>query len=1620
MDMSKFSDRVRQMLKDNHRWNVQRGWVAAGALVLVVAVCAMLTGHATALVGQDALKNTLTDDTQLYRESANAGESGWMAVDEDTPVAGDAALRLRLAFKLSSNQLDDSKTLSYKLPESLTLPDSKDGETIAVFDGANAGTADETGDAQIGSATIKDNVLTLTLDAAGQESGSGTESASGEAADSAADSSSQAAEISGFVDLDFTFDEVKLDDDGSAALRLSSSRVLHVTRAATETDLVSLDADASAAGNEAATASEEGVAAAEETAAKAAPAALLASSDSSSAAAGKDFGPYLTDAKVEKVSNGKWTETTEVTEGDSVRVSLGYKLPAGTLDSTTEAGRTIHYQLPDGIKPSSATSRRVTNSSNVEVGSYTIDTNGLITIVFDQDKVAAESGAVSGTVMFQGTVSQLSSGNSGTISFGNSSSTITIKKKTETETHDLSISKTAEFADSTHTKAKYTVTASTNKGTGATVNITDKLSASNAKPAIDQSTLKVKKVDASGNETTVSDPKPKVGPDGNFSIEGLPALKAGEKYVVSYEVNINPGSGTSNGSIGNTAEGTSGNQSRTDTKWLSWGTSTSKSGWYDADNNQIVWNITVNPNGTDITGQKVTDTLPSGTKLTGPYTIKGADGTVLAQGGQAGDAAINYTFPSADANGKTLTAAQKTQAYTITCRTTAPSDNGQVANTATTTDNSGGTSGGNGTVYVQHRTLDVKKEHRSDSVDGKNRIATWTSTVTLPDTKLTDFTYTDTINNATDGNGTDLGADSHYALAGELEQYLAQGQHLAINLADGLTYVYRGYRSTKAHQIKNGQETETDDVTITVHYYDKDDKDGNEIVPSDANYNTKIKKFTVEIKVGNGVEVVAKSMVIGEYKTHIATSAGQEGQTWNISNTGAVADKTSTATDSYTVPKTVDKEVRIKDGKGDGCFAGGSVTKKLDSIADEQLEYRVILNTDSTTGSTITVTDTLPQGMSIVNGQVWARFFMNEYDEHQSNYKGTAFVDGANSTSGANPTYTATVNADGTTTITFTIGNYTYASGYPLVAIHYKTSVAGDSYWSDLKNDRKSYANTVEWNGHTDKQTTTVTRDVENVMKTGEQVVSNGSPTDIMRYYVDINPAAKDLDASSDTLTLTDTFGNISTYSPELLVDSIHLYAYKPNAENHKGDELDSSRYSATYDASKGVMTVKLPDGLACVLEYEERIDSSAVVAGNTVINSVNLSGQWSSQESTTLKDVTSSATANRRHVTLYKVDSDNYRTLLPGATFRLERWDSASSSWMTVSTSETTGADKSKDDYGMLSWDLNASNPKVTTDVLYRVIEAAAPDGYRLDGTPHCFVVRGSNETADNAWAKVGSGHGVQKSDVAFINYSGGALYIPNTYSRLTASKKWANSDGTSADAPKNTQVKLQLYQSTQTNDPDDTCTVTITARADKESDRGWAPDRTIAKKVKRGTAFKMKISDWNIAFTVAIGDGSPIAYSNSGVGYTEVSVPSAATNGATLSVLVKEPGNAVNDSNIAVSESTKPDDILTGKKAYGDAVTLDSTGWFHDWDGLPTTDSDGHALFYTVEEVSGPTGYTTTYTNNEGIQTGNITVTNTEQGYKLPETGGEGISGIIAVGAAIAAGAAAALGWRKKKRQA
>ena len=106
------------------------------------------------------------------------------------------------------------------------------------------------------------------------------------------------------------------------------------------------------------------------------------------------------------------------------------------------------------------------------------------------------------------------------------------------------------------------------------------------------------------------------------------------------------------------------------------------------------------------------------------------------------------------------------------------------------------------------------------------------------------------------------------------------------------------------------------------------------------------------------------------------------------------------------------------------------------------------------------------------------------------------------------------------------------------------------------------------------------------------------------------------------------------------------------------------------------------------------------------------------------------------------------------------------------------------------------------------------------------------------------------------------------------------------------------------------------------------------------------------------------------------------------------------------------------------GDPVVLSKdTNWSHTWKGeeIPAKDTeDGKDWYYSVQELDTGLWKTTYSSNNDGIQTGSIYITNTiYSSYVLPSTGGMGTVPFAAVGGMLTVGAALLLAKRKKHEE-
>ena len=1621
--MNRLFEKANRMLRDNRRRHGFLGLAAVAGAAVAVVCTALLMYPAHALTGGDALRNAINDDSAVFWRPAGAGDSAWSKTDGSDAVDTDAELRLRVAFTLPAGTLANGTTLQYKVPSSVH-PDTSAGAIEGeVYASPTVADPSRNGANAIGTYSLDGDVLTLSFNEdvatanAGSAQGDGASDASADAGEKTASA------LNGYVDLDLGFDQLTCDDSGLATIELNDAVSLKVAKAEGETDQEAVaDATTDASVETDDSASQDADAQADTTFA-AAPVASVAERAVSDAV---DLTDYLTDLKVEKLVNGLWTESTEFTDGDEVRVNFKYHLNRGTITTDTPNAT---YQLPDGIRPERTESGDVTTMDGKDIGDYTIGTDGKVTIEFNQSAMQLGNG-ITGTLMFKGKVSNVSGGDSTKIHFEGSATEITVNKKKDNpqaDAHDISVNKTATLS-SDRSYVDYTVTASTTKGTEGTVTIEDHLdknNSSNANPSYDTNSLKVNKVDAGGNENPVSYSSDQVTWDTNangdphFKISGLPQLSAGEKYVVTYRGNVNATSGAQTATIANGASAKSGNNSSSDWKSVGWTKDIQKSGTYDKDGH-IIWSIWVNPNGADISNWVVQDDLSKcfdGCKMVQQFIVETEDGRYSQYFDYSSPTFLDFRFSSIASQ---LTDAQKHSKFRITVYTNAPSGDVSVSNTAKEWGNPGtGNAEDTGTADVVHRTTDVVKKHVADQIQsGTLHTETWHTTITLPEGNIKSYEYVDTIGNAQTSEGVDLGSNSHYATASELEQAfkstivdnkVTQAGCLAINVDNYNKYLYAGAGQQAYYDsYYESEDGFTQDLGITVTYYDAAGKE----VPA-TNSTTRVKSFKVTVTPKNGASISAQSMTVGTeqspYKTHIDTTGAKEGSTWTVSNTGAVGDRSSRDTYTFTNPKIFDKTIKTGSKDGADIFKSGNATVNYDDV-NGTLTYRLMLTTSANDNNNdIIITDTLPEGATYVDGSLYAKFFKSEYDQHDTNYNGTDFT-------GDNKPQVTRSQKNGRTVLTITIPKYTYVNGYETVAVYYNLSVAQDPSWA--KGEEKTYSNNASWNSHTASTNTTVKRDFKVLSKTGVQLDTDGKPVQIgsdgkavnptgkLRYYVQINTGAKDLNPNSDELELTDTFGAPNTLEPTLDPTSIKLYAYDSAREYGLDTSKEIKGYKAKYDEATHKITVTLPDKTACVLVYEYQLNDN--FSDNTsVSNNASLDGRYSAGGSVSLREVTSSATATQKQIVIYKVDEDDFSNVLSDTYFEMDYWDTKSNSWkLKKDNLETDGA-------GKIEYDLEDNVDHLENDVLYRLRETKAKDGYAANAVRY-FIWKNGSSTDDAAYSTSGAANAqVDRSTIKFFGSNGGKMYITNRYTRVTVHKNWANSDGSEASAPSGSSARLQLYRSTKKMDSSDAVKVTVTGEGNG-SNIGWFPTVKLdsssdgSRYVKKGSKFIFNVEgDNSMSFDVYVNDSKVGSYKfdkyNTPI---PITLDSVTTDTKVLVKVTSKPNCPNGLKSITWTDPKQVLDDSTSVPVRGPVTVDANSSWTHNWDNLDKDDGKGNKYYYTVKELGYTVGgtyhdldeetdgtYTVSYGGNTGIQTGTITVTNSKkknQGYELPSTGG------------------------------
>ena len=1283
-----------------------------------------------------------------------------------------------------------------------------------------------------------------------------------------------------------------------------------------------------------------------------------------------DFGQYITSADVSKIQNGSWVSSKSFEDGDQVKVHINYNLPADIVTTNKDK---ISYQLPNGIKPLKEETGLVYASNGKAVGTYRITTDGKITIDFNEDFANGEP--FSGYIEFQGTVSADGANDDGSIKFGGDGGEITVKPSKEQ--YDLNMSKQASLNDDG--TVSYTVKASTKNGTEGPVKIEDKfVSWDSANAEYDADSFTVIKKDKNGNSTKI-EVNPSINGE-SFTMNDLPKLEAGESYEISYKVKAEPGNKDGSGSLTNSVKGTSGNSSREASTTITVSNSMiSKHGGYDQDTGKMNWSITINSDKKDIGGYVFNDTIDNNLNIPTPITVKKSDGTTFTI------EKLPYTFPEGS-----------NDTYTIEYQTDAPKENTTVTNK--------GTIGKDGKDYessydvgVKHRDWDLTKSSTGNTVskDGQTLTNTWQAYMKLPDKEITSITYSDVIKNGTSTGDKEFKGE-HYAVLSQLRDEINNN----IELKDA-----------------DGNSISKDKLDISITFYSDEDKN-NKVTDDDAH----VKAFEVIVKKKDDTGFIGQSLNISSYHTIAELKGIKEGIDYYFANKGTVKNKDSEGKVTYNKPK---KFVKQAYGKIDGGTTDKYSSSKVstDYISrNGKLYYRIIFTPDS--NEQISFTDILPKGTKLVEKGERADYKTNGFIDNPENRGSPEVVYHINENFeyayDGNPEFTTLSKHfeykydDKANQVTFTFKpGYNKTDGdwgsgkrdnpNGPIAIYYAVDITSDEFWKDLKNENKEYTNTLEYEGDKQEQHTEVERETQNVTKTAKQIKNSTK----VEYSVCINPAGKDLNPNSDKLDLVDKLENLEWTSCTSYLDlsSLKIYEYDGTKEDHRGNVIDSSRYKVQYDEANHKLTITLPDELACVLVYAYDFDVGTV-ANPTIRNSVSLEGENASSVDTTIDTTHSSAGVVKGKMTIYKVDSKDYSKMLPKAKFRLSKYDSDKKQWEVIKNG--TSDEFVTNDQGEIVFSGSSQEKFLVANTLYKLEEIEAPSGYDKDNNPHYFVLyqadqKKTKQDAKEALYQQSIPDVNLENDVSYIpNNKEVSLYVPNDSNSISVKKVWVDQEN-KGTTPGASNVKVQLYRVTKKKK---TCSVTL------HFSGAWG--NTLSKTVQAAQNKPLYIEtyDWNPNdvfvennFEVTKGDNDFGTVNCTKDYVNNKKILKIQTNSITqdCDIYITAKNNAFwfAENNISITHDDP--EIETNKQAEGDPVTLGgSNNWSHTWNNLTSKSESGEDYYYTVEEVDAPSGYQVSYTNNDGIQEGDITVTNKKlDNSDLPDTGGFGTFGYYAIGA-------------------
>lgn len=1344
-------------------------------------------------------------------------------------------------------------------------------------------------------------------------------------------------------------------------------------------------------------------------------------------------------------------------DGDKITVSGSFSVSTNKL---REAGtNTVRWKT--GLKLQGRVEKEISFGGEV-YGKYTVSKDGVVDFVFNETAMKHADNKVE-DFGFDAEFFLDDNSNEKEIRYPGMNESITLKKPSDIKVEKSSAQKGyVLYTEDGKPYIHFDVTVSTEKGTaGKTLSIEDTIAHTAIKGDYDKNSFKLQKV-SEGTTTDLQLPagQPVFEKDNQsdetptFTVENLPALKAGEKYVLSYDYYIDLDkcdNKTLLGVVKNDVTAQVKDGPKHDTSWKTeFKTSITKTSRYDSNTNRIVWTVIVrNPeDGNDLNGYTVTDALETGT--TAEIT-----GKIYRYGGDKEDTSGNLVSfePNKDKKGFTYTfPARSTQkVYRFVYNTSAPAGE-TVKNNVTYQDPKGNKeeTSGTGSAGTRISGMVVKaplygSQALTDTNSNRIKKAGWWATIVPSvDTKIVEFT--DTFQQPEDSSGNPAEGAEHYALRNELLKELQDKIEIYLTDADADWY-------------GNGNATARG-VNITYTFYDAN---GNVVEDN----TTHVRSFKVRVDARNASVGNVWKINLGRdssrYYTYVDLTGMQNGKDWTIKNQitsdQVTANKEKdTAYYPYKKSKETVFEKTAFDSENESLgHSGGTIPY------GKEIWYQLwIVPEDG--ADTITIRDTLEKGLKFDDSNNnWNANYCAALRQNSQKTKGRNNWPSSNELTELtkNISITASGTSEDGQVLNIQLTGLKAAmeaaenanKPFDGVAIMYRVQVDDPDFWSIYENTDKPYANHAKWieGGKEDTATVTVSRNETYLEKSGEQEKSTLGPnTERVTYTIDINKNRDNLNPAKDKIKLTDHFTTVKNATAAL--ESATVKKMEPDGTETEVPEsdyrLETSAEAIDSEKTKYEIVLTVDDATHYKFTYTYKIDTSEVKESDFPLqleNKASIVGKWAESDKVSYSKVNGWVKLSADGVLkIRKVEKGKEQTTLPGAKFTLYRYEDGD--WKLFKEDITPQNGEITYTPGTSS---SCTVSKFGAHKLMKLVETEAPAGYTLDATPLYFIWRTATDPSDSSLAPgkqekifkdtIGSNADsvqdgnttVSYNEVTYYGY--GKTYeqtIRNAKQQIVLQKVWKDEAGHILTvAPDGiSSIDVTVYQIDNSTGVETTQgTYTLSASSASEGWTNWT--KTIP--VQSGYTYRVEEnniqSGYSVTYTRNFNDNDVM---ENGSGYVDGDTARIVNRKLPTSLKVRKLWKDPDDN---YKTADLPDSITLQLYKIGEdgtktevenaTITLPQDGkWEYTFTNLDPT------AHYVVEEAS-VSGYTVSYTYPDGtdgttgtLPGGTVTITNTEAStYELPSTGSPGGTVPYTAGGAAIALAAVLCGYnsrRKRKR--